>query len=74
MMNYQGHEELREDIGDLANAMDGLRQQIRELEKKYHDGSPELVDALAGQFARSVNQQFLEVYLRVLVFSDCFRD
>lgn len=73
-MNYQGHEELREDIGALANAMDELRQQIRELEKKYHDDSPELVDVLAGQFARSVNKQFLDVYLRVLVFSDCFRD
>jgi predicted nuclease with TOPRIM domain len=53
MMNYQGHEELREDMGALANAMDELRQQIRELEKKYHDDSPDLVDALAGAFARS---------------------
>ncbi|MBD8109353.1 hypothetical protein IFT93_23615 [Erwinia persicina] len=30
--------------------MDELRQQIRALEKKYHDGSPDLVDALAGAF------------------------
>lgn len=73
-MNYLGHEQLREDIAALANAMDALRQQIRELEKKYQDSSPELVDALAGQFARSVNKQFLDVYLRVLVFNDCFRD
>lgn len=74
MINYQGYEDLREDMGALANAMDELRQQIWELEKKYHDGSTDLVDALAGAFARSVNKQFLDVYLRVLVFSDCFHE
>lgn len=54
-MNYQGHEELRGDIGALANAMDELRQQIRDLEKKYQD-EPELIHALTAQFARSVNK------------------
>ncbi|MFJ3458671.1 hypothetical protein ACIPMZ_17170 [Scandinavium goeteborgense] len=73
MMNYQGYEELREDIGALANAMDELRQQIRDLERKYQD-EPGLIHALTAQFARSVNKEFLDVYLRVLVFTDCFRD
>ena len=73
-MNYSGHETLHADLSDLVNSMDSLRMQIRELEKKYHDGSPDLVDALAAYFLRSLNEQFLSVFIRALALCDCFRD
>ncbi|WP_158782343.1 hypothetical protein [Pantoea sp. BAV 3049] len=74
MMNYSGHELLHADLSELVNSMDSLRMQIRELEKKYHDGCPGLVDALAADFLRGLNEQFLSVYIRALAFCDCFRD
>lgn len=73
-MNYQGHEQLRADLASVVNGMDAMRMQIRELEKKYHDGCPLLVDALAADFLRNLNEQFLSVYIRALAFCDCFRD
>ena len=74
MTNYSGHETLRDDLAALVNNMDSLRMQIRELEKKYHDDCPDLVDALAADFLRNLNEQFLSVYIRALAFCDCFRD
>ncbi len=34
-MNYQGHEQLRDDLAALSNAMSDLRLHIRALEVKY---------------------------------------
>ncbi|ELW3333326.1 hypothetical protein QMH89_004465 [Salmonella enterica] len=74
MTNYQGHEQLRDDLAALSNTMNDLRLHIRALEVKYHDGCPALVDALAADFLRNLNEQYLTVYMRVLAFSDCFHD
>ncbi|WP_058912040.1 hypothetical protein [Entomohabitans teleogrylli] len=74
MKNYEGHEQLRDDLAELANSMSDVRMRIRELEVKYHDGCPALVDALAADFLRTLNEQYLSVYIRVLAFSDCFHD
>ena len=70
MTNYQGHEQLRDDLAALSNTMSDLRLHIRALEVKYHDGCP----ALAADFLRNLNEQYLTVYMRVLAFSDCFHD
>jgi hypothetical protein len=74
MKNYTGHEQLRDDLAVLANSMSDLRVHIRTLETKYHEGCPGLIDALAADFLRDLNEQYLNVYRRALAFSDCFRD
>lgn len=71
-MNYQGHEQLRDDLAALSSTMSDLRLHIRALEVKYHDGCPALVDALAADFLRNLNAEYLTVYLRVLAFSAVF--
>ena len=38
--HHQGHEQLRDDMAALSNAMSDLRLHIRALEAKYHDGMP----------------------------------
>ncbi|MGX5056997.1 hypothetical protein ACWKX9_25695 [Enterobacter asburiae] len=74
MKNYPGHEALHDDLTALSGTMSDLRLHIRALEVKYQAGRPALVDALAADFLRNLNEQYLSVYMRVLAFSDCFHD
>ncbi|EAS1759757.1 hypothetical protein OY11_18020 [Salmonella enterica] len=73
-MNYEGYEELRQDIATLSNDMHEMYQRLTLLEQKYRWNSKELTQNLAGQTLRIVNAQFVQFYKDIaeleLIFSD----
>ncbi|EDW2262082.1 hypothetical protein [Salmonella enterica] len=73
-MNYEGNEELRQDIARLANDVNELHQRIKLLEQKYRWDSDNLVHGLAGQSLCIANVScstlHQQIYELDLVFSD----
>lgn len=73
-MNYEGNEELREDIARLANDVHELQQRMKLLEQKYLWNTEDLTHRFAGQNLRSAgaicSALHQQVYDLDLIFSD----
>lgn len=73
-MNYQGHDELKNDVFELSEAMEVLRQMLKLLESKYFYKNENLTGRLAGQHFSQMNEQFVEIYKQALEMLYAFKD
>ncbi|EBP4342198.1 hypothetical protein UK30_10115 [Salmonella enterica] len=73
-MNYEGNEELREDIARLANDVHELQQRMKLLEQKYLWNTENLTHRFAGQTLHTAgvacSALHQQIYDLDLIFSD----
>lgn len=74
MTNYTGHEQLRADVAELANAMCDLRMTLNLLESRYRLDSEVLTERLVRQTFCRINTLFLDAYREALELDASFKD
>ncbi|ECS9208324.1 hypothetical protein [Atlantibacter hermannii] len=74
MTNYTGHEQLRADVAELANAMCDLRMTLNLLESRYRFDSEVLTERLVRQTFCRINTLFLDAYREALELDASFKD
>ncbi|EBI9728727.1 hypothetical protein D0734_23690 [Salmonella enterica] len=74
MTNYTGHEQLRADVAELANAMCDLRMTLNLLESRYRFDSGVLTERLVRQTFYRINTLFLDAYREALELDASFKD
>ncbi|WP_313481759.1 hypothetical protein [Atlantibacter hermannii] len=74
MTNYTGHEQLRADVAELANAMCDLRMTLNLLESRYRFDSEVLTERLVRQTFCRINALFLNAYREALELDASFKD
>ncbi|MEW1241813.1 hypothetical protein AB0Y82_20140 [Escherichia coli] len=62
-MNYAGHENLRAEVAEVANAMCDLRARLNDMEHRCRFDSDVLVERLARQTLYRANRLFMEAYI-----------
>ena len=67
-MNYAGHEKLRAEVAEVANAMCDLRTTMNEMEQRYSFNADTLPERLVRQTL------FMEAYTEILELDACFKD
>jgi len=65
-MNYAGHEKLRAEVAEVANAMCDLRTRLNDMEHRCRFDSDVLVERLARQTLYRANRLFMEAYTEIL--------
>ncbi|HBN2068659.1 TPA: hypothetical protein L1189_004443, partial [Escherichia coli] len=65
-MNYAGHENLRAEVAEVANAMCDLRARLNDMEHRCRFDSDVLVERLARQTLYRANRLFMEAYTEIL--------
>ena len=73
-MNYAGHEKLRAEVAEGANAMCDLRTTMNEMEHRCRFDSDVLVERLTRQTLYRANRLFMEAYNYILELDSCFKD
>ncbi|HAK7292387.1 TPA: hypothetical protein H2U19_004307 [Salmonella enterica] len=69
-MNYAGHEKLRAEVAEVANAMCDLRTTMNEMEQR----SDTLPERLVRQTLFRANRLLMEAYTEILELEACFKD
>ncbi|HHG9913901.1 TPA: hypothetical protein ACPY3X_004507 [Escherichia coli] len=69
-MNYAGHEKLRAEVAEVANAMCDLRTTMNEMERR----SDTLPERLVRQTLFRANRLLMEAYTEILELDACFKD
>ncbi|EKD5852678.1 hypothetical protein OSQ98_005478 [Escherichia coli] len=72
-MNYAGHEKLRAEVAEVANAMCDLRTTMNEMEQWYSDADT-LPERLVRQTLFRANRLLMEAYTEILELDSCFKD
>ncbi len=70
-MNYAGHEKLRAEVAEVANAMCDLRTTMNEMEQRYSLPTPCRNVCVRRCFA---NRLPMEAYTEILELEACFKD
>ena len=73
-MNYAGHEKLRAEVAEVANAMCDLRTTMNDMEHRCRFDSDVLVERLTRQTLYRANRLFMEAYTEILELDSCFKD
>ncbi len=63
-MNYAGHEKLRAEVAEVANAMCDLRTTMNEMEQRYSFNADTLPERLVRQTLFRANRLLMEAYIR----------
>ncbi|HHU7640034.1 TPA: hypothetical protein ACUKPM_004427 [Escherichia coli] len=66
-MNYAGHEKLRAEVAEVANAMCDLRTTMNEM-------ADTLPERLVRQTLFRANRLLMEAYTEILELEACFKD
>ncbi|EOC6186437.1 hypothetical protein ACI5JL_004474 [Escherichia coli] len=61
-MNYAGHEKLRAEVAEVANAMCDLRTTMNEMEQRYSFNADTLPERLVRQTLFRANRLLMEAY------------
>lgn len=61
-MNYAGHEKLRAEVAEVANAMCDLRTTMNEMERRYSFNADTLPERLVRQTLFRANRLLMEAY------------
>ncbi|EMZ9261050.1 hypothetical protein ABFE86_002933 [Escherichia coli] len=72
-MNYAGHEKLRAEVAEVANAMCDLRTTMNEMEQRYSDADT-LPERLVRQTLFRASYLFMKAYNEILELDYCFKD
>ncbi|MCM5287386.1 hypothetical protein MMS97_33620, partial [Escherichia coli] len=64
-MNYAGHEKLRAEVAEVANAMCDLRTTMNEMEQRYSDADT-LPERLVRQTLFRASHLFMKAYNEIL--------
>lgn len=67
-MNYAGHEKLRAEVAEVANAMCDLRTTMNEI------NADTLPERLVRQTLFRANRLLMEAYTEILELEACFKD
>ena len=62
-MNYAGHEKLRAEVAEVANAMCDLRTTMNEMEQRYSFNADTLPERLVRQTLFRANRLLMEAYM-----------
>ena len=73
-MNYAGHETLRAEVAEVANAMCDLRTTMNERERRYSFNADTLPERLVRQTLFLANLLLMEAYTEILELDSCFKD
>lgn len=73
-MNYAGHEKLRAEVAEVANAMCDLRTTMNEMEQRYSFNADTLPEHLVRQTLFRANRLLMEAYTEILELDACFKD
>lgn len=73
-MNYAGHEKLRAEVAEVANAMCDLRTTMNEMEQRYSFNADTLPERLVRQTLFRANRLLMEAYTEILELDACFKD
>lgn len=73
-MNYAGHEKLRAEVAEVANAMCDLRTTMNDMEQWYSFNADTLPERLVRQMLFRANRLLLEAYTEILELDSCFKD
>lgn len=65
-MNYAGHEKLRAEVAEVANAMCDLRTTMNEMERRYSFNADILPERLVRQTLFRANRLLMEAYTEIL--------
>ena len=65
-MNYAGHEKLRAEVAEVANAMCDLRTTMNEMEQRYSFNADTLPERLVRQTLFRANRLLMEAYTEIL--------
>ena len=65
-MNYAGHEKLRAEVAEVANAMCDLRTTMNEMERRYSFNADTLPERLVRQTLFRANRLLMEAYTEIL--------
>ena len=73
-MNYAGHEKLRAEVAEVANAMCDLRTTMNGMERRYSFNADTLSERLVRQTLFRANRLLMEAYTEILELDSCFKD
>ncbi|MBB6773356.1 hypothetical protein, partial [Escherichia coli] len=69
-MNYAGHEKLRAEVAEVANAMCDLRTTMNEMERRYSFNADTLPERLVRQTLFRANRLLMEASLYTTNFTE----
>ena len=72
-MNYAGHEKLRAEVAEVANAMCDLRTTMNEMEQRYSFNADTLPERLVRQTLFRANRLLMEAYTEILELDACLK-
>lgn len=60
-MNYQGHEDMRQEVADISNELYELWQKVKRFEREYSFNKSDLTGRLAGRLIGSMEPKLAEL-------------